>query len=188
MKIQGKGTIVFRCRNGEQWTLEEVYYIPSLCSNLVSFGQLTESGHKIMIDEDELEVFYKDPCRLIMKVKRSLNRLYKIELNQALPICLLSSISDSAWLWHARLGHVNFTTLKLLVDKEMAGGGPPITHPQQVCQDYLAGKQTRLSFPASTNYRASKSLELIHADLCDPISPAMIGGSHYFMLLVGDFS
>ena len=188
VKIHGKGTIVFGCRNGEQWTLEEVYYIPSLCSNLVSWGQLTESGHKVVIDEDELEVFYKDPCRLIMKVKRSLNRLYKIELNQALPICLLSSISDLAWLWHARLGHVNFNALKLLADKKMAGGVPLITHPQQVCQDCLAGKQSRFSFPASTNYRASKPLELIHADLCGPISPATIGGSHYFMLLVDDFS
>ena len=70
----------------------------------------------------------------------------------------------------------------------MAGGVPLITHPQQVCQDYLVGKQTRLLFLASTNYRASKSLELIHADLCGPISLATIGGSHYFMLLVDDFS
>ena len=113
MKIQGKGTIVFGYMNGEQWTLEEVYYIPKLCSNLVSLGQLTESGHKIVIDEDELEVYNKDPWQLIMKVKRSLNLLYKTELNQALLICLLSSISDPAWLWHARLGHVNFKTLKL---------------------------------------------------------------------------
>ena len=70
----------------------------------------------------------------------------------------------------------------------MAGGVPLITHPQQVCQDCLAGKQSRFSFPASTNYRASKPLELIHADLCGPISPATIGGSHFFMLLVDDFS
>ena len=188
VKIQGKGTIVFGCRNREQWMLEEVYYIPRLCSNLVSLGQLTESGHKIVIDEDKLEVNNKDLWRLIMKVERSLNRLYKIELNQALPICLLSSISDPAWLWHARLGHVNFKTLNLLADKKMVGGVPLITHPQQVCQDCLAGKQTRLLFPASTNYRASESLELVHADLCGPISPATICGSHYFMLLVDNFS
>ena len=130
VEIQGKGTIMFRCRNGEQWMLEEVYYIPRLCSNLVSLGQLTESGHKIVIDEDELEVYNKDPWRLIMKVKCSLNRLYKIELNQAPLICLLSSISDPAWLWHAWLGHVNFKTLKLLADKKMARGVPLITHPQ----------------------------------------------------------
>ena len=41
--------------------LEEVYYIPRLCNNLVSLGQLTESGHIIVIDEDELEVYNKDP-------------------------------------------------------------------------------------------------------------------------------
>ena len=81
VKIQGKGTIVLGCRNGEQWTLEEVYSILRLCSNLVSLGQLIESGHKIIIDKDELEVYYKDPCRLIMNVKHSLNRHYKIELN-----------------------------------------------------------------------------------------------------------
>ena len=73
VEIQGKGTILFGCRNGEQWMLEEVYYIPRLCSNLVSLGQLTETGHKIIIDEDKLEVYNKSPWQLIIKVKRSLN-------------------------------------------------------------------------------------------------------------------
>ena len=113
--------------------LKEVYYIPTLCSNLVSLGQLTEIGHKIIIDEDELEEYDKNPWRLIMKVKRSLNRLYKIELNHAHPVCLLASIGDSVWFWHARLGHINFQALKLLADKKMVGGVPLITHSQQIC-------------------------------------------------------
>src|SRR6185312_17441273 len=102
--------------------LQEVYYIPRLRSNLVSLGQLTETGHKIVMDEDELEVFIKNPWRLLMKVKRTPNRMYHINLQIASPVSLLARLEEPAWLWHARLGHVNFQALKLLVDKQMAAG------------------------------------------------------------------
>jgi hypothetical protein len=55
-------------------------------------------------------------------------------------VSLLSSLDDPAWLWHARLGHVNFQAMKLLVDKEMAGGVPAIFHPNQLCQSCLVAK------------------------------------------------
>lgn len=51
-----------------------------------------------------------------------MNRLYKIDLNPAKPICLLANMNDQSWLWHGRLGHVNFQAMKMLVEKEMAGG------------------------------------------------------------------
>ena len=38
VEIQGKGTILFKCKNGDQWLLSEVYYIPKLCSNLASLS------------------------------------------------------------------------------------------------------------------------------------------------------
>ena len=79
-----------------------------------------------------LEVLEKHPIRLIMKVPRTHNRLYKIELKFVEPKCLLSSNGDQAWLWHGRLGHVNFRSLKQLVGKEMATGVPVISHPEEV--------------------------------------------------------
>jgi hypothetical protein len=54
--IMGKGSIVFQGKKGDQWVLSDVYYIPKLRSNLISLGQLTELGHKIMLDDDVLEV------------------------------------------------------------------------------------------------------------------------------------
>jgi hypothetical protein len=108
----GKGTILFQCKNGDQWALTEVFYISKLRSNLISLGQLTETGHRIILDDDVLEVFQKSPLRLIMKVERTLNRMYKIELELATPIGFLASVSDQAWLWHGRLGHTNFHSLK----------------------------------------------------------------------------
>jgi transposase InsO family protein len=37
-------------------------------------------------------------------------------------------------------------------------------------------------------FRATERLELIHADLCGPITPATPGGKRYFLLMVDDFS
>ena len=45
-----------------------------------------------------------------------------IELKPVEPICFLAGISDQSWLWHGRLGHVNFRALKMLVEKDTAGG------------------------------------------------------------------
>jgi hypothetical protein len=150
VEILGRGTIVFQGKSGDQWVLSDVYYIPKLKSNLVSLGQLTELGHRIVMDDDVLEVSEKNPTRLIMSVPRTQNRLYKIDLKTVEPNCLLSSIEDKAWLWHRRLGHVNFRSLKQIVSKEMVFGVPEISHPEQVCSDCVSAKQTRTPFPRAS--------------------------------------
>lgn len=37
--IKGKGKIVLKCKNGEEKVMHEVYYIPTLCNNIISLGQ-----------------------------------------------------------------------------------------------------------------------------------------------------
>ncbi|XP_047309782.1 uncharacterized protein LOC124913230 [Impatiens glandulifera] len=108
IQICGKGFIMFECKNGDQWLLEGVFFIPSLTSYLVSLRQLTETGHRVVMDKEELKVFAKNHSCLIMKVRRTHNRLYLIFLKLAKSVCLLANLEDLAWLWHARLGHVNF--------------------------------------------------------------------------------
>ncbi|CAD6270422.1 unnamed protein product [Miscanthus lutarioriparius] len=183
---KGRGTIVFEGKHGDHWVLSDVYYIPKLRSNLVSLGQLTETGHRIILDDDLLEVCEKHSDRMIMRVPRTLNRLYKIELKTMEPRCLIADINDQAWLWHGRLGHVNFRALSQLVGKGMASGVPEIRHPEQVCSDCLTAKQTRMSFPKSTSWHADEKLTLVYVDLCGPVTPATAGGNMYFILLVDD--
>ena len=45
-------------------------------------------------------------------------------------------------------------------------------------------KQARLPFPRQSTYRAEKPLELLHADICGPISPCTLAGNKYFLLIV----
>lgn len=185
--IEGKGTILMKCKNGEERLLEKVYYIPSLCSNIISLGQLAEDGNKVLLKGEYLWV-YEDGGKLFMKVKRSPNRLYKIIINSEDATCLLSKTSEASRLWHARLGHVNFKALSLMTTGKMVFGMPEIESQSEVCNGCVMSKQTRRSFPGQATYNAKEFLELIHGDLCGPISPATKAGNKYFLLLVDDYT
>ncbi|XP_062188953.1 uncharacterized protein LOC133892284 [Phragmites australis] len=113
---------------GDKEKFREVYYINRLCRYIINLGQLTEVGHKVILDAEHLRVYDSSPTRLLMKVRKTPNCVYKIELHQAMLVCFLANLEDPAWLWHARLGHVNLNAIKLLVDKEMAIGVSLITH------------------------------------------------------------
>ena len=52
----------------------------------------------------------------------------------------------------------------------------------------MAGKQRRLAFPSEAKYRAAHKLELVHGDLCGPVTPATPSDKKYFFLLVDDLS
>lgn len=72
--IKGKGSIVVKCKNGEERMLKDVYYIPSLRSNIISLGQLSEEENKVVMCREFLWV-RDSQGHLVMKVKRSMNRL-----------------------------------------------------------------------------------------------------------------
>nr|GEX12935.1 retrovirus-related Pol polyprotein from transposon TNT 1-94 [Tanacetum cinerariifolium] len=48
-------------------------------------------------------------------------------------------------------------------------------HPNQVCEGFLFGKHARSSFSKEATSRAKKPLQLIHIDLCGPITPSSYG-------------
>lgn len=74
-----------------------MYYIPDLYSNIISLEQLFEGGVEIKIKEPYLWV-HAAVGRLLMKVQKSMNRLYKIELEEVRPTCLIVEIKDPTWL------------------------------------------------------------------------------------------
>lgn len=187
VNIEGKGSMIFKCKNGEERTLHDVYYIPTLCSNIKSLGQLSEEGNKVVLNGNHLWV-YEEQGNLLMKVKRSSNRLYKLLIDNVEAECLFSKSEEVSLLWHARLGHVNFKSMELMIKDKMVYGMPPVVQPREICSGCLMSKQTRKPFPSKASYTASKVLELVHGDLCGPIEPATAGGNKYFFLLVDDFS
>jgi hypothetical protein len=67
-------------------------------------------------------------------------------------------------------------------------GLPGIEQVDQLCEACLAGKQKHASFQQRATRRATRSLELLHSDLCGPITPTTTSGKKYFLLLVDEFS
>ncbi|KAJ9543760.1 LOW QUALITY PROTEIN: hypothetical protein OSB04_023467 [Centaurea solstitialis] len=181
VEIHGKGSILFETEGGRQKLLTNIYYIPSLKVNIISLGQATESGCEVSMKGDYL--FLRDSRNtLLFKVKRSLNRLYKTRISVGKHVCLHSQLSDQR-LWHA-----NFDTIATMSKKNLVIGLPHIVGNSQLCESCLVGKQSRKSFPKKTPYRANKVLELIHGDLCGPITSSTIVGNRYIFVLIDDFS
>ncbi|KAG7598736.1 Integrase catalytic core [Arabidopsis suecica] len=185
--IKGKGTIAFVDLNGTPRSMTDVYYIPDLKSNIVSLGQATEAGCDIRLKGGYLTMHDREG-RLLVRAERSKNRLYKVQMKLKDNACLyLTTLSETS-KWHARMGHVNLATLKTMIDKELVQGAPNITLEKEICSSCLLGKQTRKMFPQATTYRATKKLELIHGDLCGPITPSTSAGNRYVFVLIDDYS
>jgi hypothetical protein len=177
--------VVFIAHGGCHRLLSRVYFIPRLRTSIVSVGKLDEVGcsalvkGRVMVVRDRQE-------DLIAKVPRTVNRLYTIELEITRPVCLAATTHDEAWRWHTRYGHLNFDAMCRLVQGDMVLEMPSVEHVDQVCDGCLVGKQRRTLFPTEANYHARECLDLIHDDLCGPISPPMHSDKRYFLLLVDD--
>jgi hypothetical protein len=187
VNIEGKGTVLFALRSGEHRRLGDVYFIPRLTTNIVSLGQMDENGFKVVIEEGILRIF--DPSRLLLaKVHRTPSRLYYLDMKVVAPVCLTTRVGNVAWRWHERFGHLNFRSLRKLSRGEMVKGLPEIDQIEQVCEDCVLAKQKRSPFPQAAKFRAKDQLELVHGDLCGPITPPTPVGNAYFLLLVDDMS
>jgi hypothetical protein len=82
--IAGRGNVLLKLSSGHK-VLTNVYYVPKLKRNSISLGQLTERGCKIVL-EDEFLWGYDRQRQLMMKVERSKNRLYYLDLDRVDPI------------------------------------------------------------------------------------------------------
>nr|GEV61326.1 copia-type polyprotein [Tanacetum cinerariifolium] len=63
-----------------------------------------------------------------------------------------------------------------------------IDHPNQVYEGCLFGKHASSLFPKESTLRAKEPLQLIHTDLCGPITPPSHDKNLYFMLFIDDYS
>ena len=55
VRIEGNVSFVFQCNDGIQCKLDEEYYIPDLCGNIISLRQLAEGGDEIDLVPVEIE-------------------------------------------------------------------------------------------------------------------------------------
>lgn len=93
--IQGKGTILFRCKTDEHRRLDGVYYIPCLTTNIISLRQMDEDGYKVDIEAGVLRL-YDVQRHLLEKVHRSPSWLYILDMTIDAPVCLTARVGNVA--------------------------------------------------------------------------------------------
>jgi transposase InsO family protein len=72
--------------------------------------------------------------------------------------------------------------------QNMVCGMPSISlSKNEICKGCMVGKNINKLFPSSDN-RASSILDLVHYDVCGPISSPSLNGCLYYVIFIDDYS
>lgn len=190
--VQGKGRIRVEV-GGITQVVTDVYYVPHLTNTLLSIGQLQEKQLKIIIENGLCRIYHHQRV-LIVETQMTLNRMFlvyakkKPYFESISERCLSVEEEEIGSLWHRRFRHLNNKSIHFMQKKELVKGLPNIKNEVKVCTICNVGKQQRGKFPKKSKWRATEKLELIHTDLCGPITPNSHSGKRYLMVLVDDYS
>ncbi|XP_073041763.1 uncharacterized protein [Primulina eburnea] len=134
-RIAGKGTLnVDGLPN-----LHNVLYVEGLNSNLISISQLCDDDLHVKFDKDNCEVFDKTNTRILTGTM-SADNCYQLGEDIVSNHSKVSELN----MWHQKLGHANFKTLKNLGKYDAVRGMPNLSsgipYVCGACQKDLTGK------------------------------------------------
>ncbi|KAL0413673.1 UNVERIFIED_CONTAM: Retrovirus-related Pol polyprotein from transposon TNT 1-94 [Sesamum radiatum] len=179
---------------------EDAWFLDSGCSNHMCgdptmFSELddgfrhSERGLAILIKEGMCKIFHPERG-LIIQTNMSTNRMFILltqsQASAQVDQCFHTKAESLTQLWHRRYGHLNYKGLRILLNKEMVRGLPHLSTSNVTCSDCINGKQHRDPISKKSNWRASQKLELIHADICGPITPISNSNKRCPTLVVKD--
>ncbi|KAL8103846.1 hypothetical protein AgCh_028150 [Apium graveolens] len=181
--IEGEGTVILKMTSGKNLTLKNVLYVPDICKNLVSSSLLSKHGFRIVIESDKV-IFSKSG--MFVGKGYLTDGLFKLNVMSVKDDNEMKNSSayllESPNLWYARLGHVNYDTLRRLSAKEYI---PKLTiDSKHKCETCVEVKLTRSSFKRVE--KNTKVLDLIHSDICDLKFAPTRGGNKYFITFIDD--
>jgi hypothetical protein len=189
---------------GRRITLVGVLHVPQAALNLLSISQLattnglfTTFGDKACYLADR-----HNPKDVVFQGRRVATSLYVLEgvfgeLNanamfaarkQVDPTNLTGAVPID--VWHRRFGHVNHRSTADAARTGAVEGMPIDSLPLPAnCDHCILGKQRRAPAPkVREGVRASKRLDVVHADLQGPFPVRGLGGVYYSLDLIDDFS
>ncbi|GFV43657.1 retrovirus-related Pol polyprotein from transposon TNT 1-94 [Trichonephila clavipes] len=160
--VEGKGIVHFfvKRKNGifNEIILKDLLYNPKLSRNLLSGVKLEKQGVKFKL------VFFKTSKYKCIGNSRSVNvianQVEKHDINE---------------LWHLRLCHVNNEYVVATSKNKSVHGLHELSGMTENCIPCKLSKSRRVSFKPIGEIRSKQALELLHMDLCGPLSVASHG-------------
>jgi hypothetical protein len=188
VKVAGCGIVSFRRESLPPMTLTKVIYVPGLKKNLVSVSTIEEKGYEVLFRDGQVLLFPRGSSITSAKVIVTRHeRLYKFLFQPVRALIYSTSSSgDLCEIWHRRMAHLHHGSLRVL--REMVTRVPYFSSERhELCKGCTLGKYTKTSF-SSSDSRAAGILDLIHSDVCGPMSSASLTGSLYYVVFIDDFS
>ena len=190
----GKGDVYLAVYDGTEKVnvmLKEVPYGAKIQNKLLSSPSMTEKGATAEFKSQSCKISIHGKTYSIGHKHGKLYKLNSVPEDQTCCLGTADSKADSLSLQHLRYGHLGYDNVKLLNRKDMVGG-MKISSTEEVdrysCEGCAMGKQHCQPFPKKSQHKSSKPWELIHSDMCGPMSVPSVGGSRFFVTYIDDFS
>jgi len=173
--------------SGHVLLLKDVVYVPSMRRNLISVSILDKCGYTFEFGNGKLVVYFNS---IIVGSEVLYEGLYMLNLNDmfvnSVIGCKRSRVDEnSSMLWHRRLGHISRPRIERLIKEGILHDLDSFDF--DTCVDCVKGKLTTKVRNTGAN-KSDNVLELIHTDICGPITPTSTGGYRYFITFIDDYS
>ncbi|CAI7785865.1 unnamed protein product [Closterium sp. NIES-54] len=166
--------------------ITNVLHVPGLKVNLLSVTQLAKKGVKVTIDDAKMNIFWKGE----QFAQGVLNReLYQLETHLRVASSNVAQCSKATLkVWHNRLAHANYDSVKELANKGLAKRFDVIAGDDErgVCAACVEGKMVRKPFGSRTSPLAKDPLVLVHMDVYGPMRHASKGGARFLLVMLDD--
>ncbi|CAI7728504.1 unnamed protein product [Closterium sp. NIES-53] len=166
--------------------IRNVLHVPGLKVNLLSVTQLAKKGVKVTIDDAKMNLFWQGK----QFAQGVLNgELYQLKTHPRVASSNVAQGSKATLkVWHNRLAHANYESVKELANKGLAKGFDVAAGDDEkgVCVACVEGKMARKPFGSRTSPLAKDPLALVHMDVCGPMRHTSKGGARFLLVMLDD--
>ncbi|KAL0291580.1 UNVERIFIED_CONTAM: hypothetical protein Sradi_7021300 [Sesamum radiatum] len=165
--------------------LKDCYFVPRMVKNIISISMLDSEGFRFLINESYFYLVFDDLHHLLGTLVNGLYILQQSNLIMTAQHKRKVNNHENAQIWHARLGHISKDRIRKLVDSKSLEIDDLDHLP--TCESYLKGKIIKKSFIGQSAI-ANGLLDLVHTDVCGPLSILARGGFSYIINFTDDYS
>ena len=95
VSMKGIGKILIRLKNGDHQFISNVYYVPSMKTNILSLGQLLEKDYDIQL-KDRSCLIRDHQNNVIANMPKTRNRMFLLNIQHDVIRCLKACFKDSS--------------------------------------------------------------------------------------------
>jgi hypothetical protein len=183
--IKGVGESSYELDSINPMKMKDALYVLGLKKNLLFISTLDEKGFKVAFIDGEVIMWSRGKSiddAIVIGVQEG--GIYKLKGH--LDSTLVHNTINMSELWNRRLAHIHYKELSIV--SEMVKGFTEIqVNHDGICKGCAQGKNMKRTFPRSDN-KAKGVLEIVHIDVCGPMTTTSLSRYSYYVSFIDDFS